>query len=101
MLMWRIPSMSAEEPATTTSRFSAPREMVAEPTVSGAMTLDGAAAQQCLRIVQRDIARRLPGHQAGTDTCCFGTTGQHDDQIGAQRGELIDDIAARALRPMR
>ena len=44
-----------------------------------------------------EFARDLPEQHARSYARRFGAPGQHDDQIGTQRGKLVDDIAARAL----
>ena len=97
MLMWRTSSKSEVEPSTTTSRFSAPCDSMRGTDGQRRDALTARLREDRLRIVQRDVARDLPEQHAGTDARRFGAPRQHDHQVGAERGELIDHIAARAL----
>ena len=96
-LMCRTSSRSLVEPSTTTSRLSAPRETSVRADCQRSDAADRIAAQQGLRIVQRELARDLPEQHPRPDARGFGAPGQHDDQVGSQRGKLIDHITARAL----
>ena len=49
------------------------------------------------RVVDGQVARRGRDGVGGIETAGPGAAGQDDDEIGADRGELADDVAPRAI----
>ena len=58
---------------------------------------DGVAALQCKGIVDGHVARRLADEHAGRGAGRFGAARQDDDEVGAERAELIHHVQPRAF----
>ena len=58
---------------------------------------DGGGAAQRAGVVDAQVARRAGDGVGRVETTGAGASGQHDDQIGADRGKLADDVAAGAI----
>ena len=81
---------------------SLPPALIADvPTASGATRRTADAAQQRLRIVEGQVARRVGDGIAGVEAAGLRTAGQHDHQVGAERGELVRPRSAARRRRAR
>ena len=100
MDIWRMASISAVVPSTVTSRSRPLQAAGAEPTMTGA-TWRTARLRSNARASSRVRSRGVCPEQRRRTAGGLGAAGQHDQQMRAQRGELLRSRSAGPPLPAR